>query len=165
MIYNDIHALKAQVDQWKSEGLKVVFTNGVFDILHIGHVDYLQKSKALGHKLIIGINDDNSVRRLNKGPERPIHPELARAGVIDALRCVDAVIIFGDDTPLELISTLLPNVLVKGGDYDPNEMDESKKTYMVGSKEVRAIGGHVYSIPLVAGFSTSEAVRKIKNQE
>ena len=161
MIYNDIHALKAQVDQWKSEGLKVVFTNGVFDILHIGHVDYLQKSKALGHKLIIGINDDNSVRRLN----RPIHPELARAGVIDALRCVDAVIIFGDDTPLELISTLLPNVLVKGGDYDPNEIDESKKTYMVGSKEVRAIGGHVYSIPLVAGFSTSEAVRKIKNQE
>lgn len=159
----DIHTLKALVQEWKQAGEAVVFTNGVFDILHVGHVDYLEKAKKLGSKLIVGVNDDASVKRLSKGPERPIHPEQARARVISSLRCVDAVIIFSDDTPLQLITELLPSILVKGGDYDPNERDEQSKKYMVGSKEVVASGGTVCVIPLVEGFSTTNAIAKIRS--
>ncbi len=162
MVYQTIEELKKQIAIWKSNGDKVIFTNGVFDILHVGHVDYLEASAKLGDKLIVGINDDNSVRRLNKGPERPIHDELARARVVAGLRSVAATIIFGQDTPLELITALQPDILVKGGDYDPDETDESSKTFMVGSKEVRANGGDVKVIPLTDGYSTTKAVSKMK---
>ena len=162
MVYQTIEELKKQIAIWKSNGDKVIFTNGVFDILHVGHVDYLETSAKLGDKLIVGINDDNSVRRLNKGPERPIHDELARARVVAGLRSVAATIIFGQDTPLELITALQPDILVKGGDYDPDETDESSKTFMVGSKEVRANGGDVKVIPLTDVYSTTKAVSKMK---
>lgn len=161
ILYNKIEELQQVVLQWKSEGDKVVFTNGVFDILHLGHVDYLEKSKALGTKLIVAINSDASVKRLGKGDERPINPEFARATIISALRCVDAVIIFSEDTPFDLITSLTPNVLVKGGDYNPDEIDESKKTYIVGSKEIKESGGCVVSIPIVEGFSTTSILKKL----
>lgn len=151
------------VNEWKDKGEKVVFTNGVFDILHLGHVTYLEAARAEGNRLVLGLNSDESVRRLNKGPERPINPEHARAGVLMALKAIDAVVVFGDDTPLALINALQPDVLVKGGDYDPNETDPSKKTYMVGSTEVRALGGEVVAIPLVDGFSTTNIVRRMRN--
>ena len=152
---------QALVAQWKANGEKVVFTNGVFDILHIGHVHYLNQAKAQGQRLIVGLNADSSVKRLGKGDDRPINPEEARAGVLNGLKAIDAVVVFDEDTPLNLITALLPDVLVKGGDYDPNETDESKKTYMVGSKEVRANGGTVVAIPLVEGFSTTSILRKM----
>jgi rfaE bifunctional protein nucleotidyltransferase chain/domain len=154
--------LQSLVSLWKSEGKKVVFTNGVFDILHIGHADYLQKAQSLGDKLVVAVNDDASVRRLNKGPERPINPEVARALLVAALRCVDAVILFSDDTPLALIKNISPDVLVKGGDYDADEREASKKTYIVGSKEVKELGGSVQVIPLVEGFSSTSIIQKIK---
>lgn len=152
---------QALVAQWKANGEKVVFTNGVFDILHIGHVHYLNQAKAQGQRLIVGLNADSSVKRLGKGDDRPINPEEARAGVLNGLKAIDAVVVFSEDTPLNLITALLPDVLVKGGDYDPNETDESKKTFMVGSKEVRANGGTVVAIPLVEGFSTTSILRKM----
>jgi len=165
MVFQTIEELKKQIAIWKSNGDKVIFTNGVFDILHVGHVDYLDASSKLGTKLIVGINDDNSVRRLDKGPERPIHDEQARARVVAGLRSVAATIIFGEDTPLELIKVLQPDILVKGGDYDPDETDESSKKFMVGSKEVRANGGEVIVIPLTDGYSTTKAVSKMKGSE
>ena len=149
-----------RVNEWKNNGERVVFTNGV---LHLGHVTYLEAAKAEGDRLVLGLNSDESVRRLNKGPERPINPEHARAGVLMALKAIDAVVVFGDDTPLALINALKPDVLVKGGDYDPNETDPSKKTYMVGSTEVRALGGEVVAIPLVDGFSTTNIVRRMRD--
>ncbi len=152
--------LSVYISEWKGKGLKIVFTNGVFDILHLGHVDYLTKARALGDVLIVGVNNDESVRRLNKAPERPINPEYARATLLSALKCVDATIIFGEDTPLELIQDILPDVLVKGGDYDPQETDTQSKQYMVGSDIVRASGGRVAAIPLVEGYSTTGILAK-----
>ncbi len=160
---NELKAVQEQIKRWKAAKQKVVFTNGVFDILHLGHVTYLEAAKAQGDKLVLGLNSDESVRRLNKGPERPINPEHARKGVLMALKAIDAVVVFGDDTPLELIKALEPDVLVKGGDYDPNETDPSKKTFMVGSTEVRASGGEVIAIPLVDGFSTTNIVRRMRD--
>ena len=122
-----------------------------------------EAAKAEGDRLVLGLNSDESVRRLNKGPERPINPEHARAGVLMALKAIDAVVVFGDDTPLAIINALKPDVLVKGGDYDPNETDPSKKTYMVGSTEVRDLGGEVVAIPLVDGFSTTNIVRRMRD--
>lgn len=150
------------IKTWKENGEVIVFTNGVFDILHVGHVTYLEQAAALGTKLIVGVNSDASVRALNKGPERPVNPEWARVKVLEALRCVAKAIVFTEDTPLDLIASIQPDVLVKGGDYDPNESDESKKTYMVGSKEVKARGGKVIAIPLVDGFSTTAILAKGK---
>ncbi|MFA9220749.1 MAG: D-glycero-beta-D-manno-heptose 1-phosphate adenylyltransferase, partial [Sediminibacterium sp.] len=106
------------------------------------------------------VNSDASVRSLNKGPERPINPEWARVRVLEALRCVDAAIVFSDHTPLDLIMSIQPNILVKGGDYNPDEIDESSKTYMVGSKEIKAYGGKAIAIPLVEGFSTTNILSK-----
>jgi len=160
-----IDNLVPQILQWKSERAKVVFTNGVFDILHLGHVTYLQKAKELGDKLVVGMNTDASVRRLNKGPERPIHDEYARAKVLLALKCVDAVVLFDDDTPLQLIERIQPEILVKGGDYDPNESDSQAKKYIVGSRETKSRGGVVCSIDLVDGYSTTQAVHKIRKQK
>ncbi|MBL0315355.1 MAG: D-glycero-beta-D-manno-heptose 1-phosphate adenylyltransferase [Flavobacteriales bacterium] len=162
MIAQNLDELVELVSTWKSQQKRIVCTNGVFDILHAGHVDYLQKSKELGDVLIVGMNNDASVRSLNKGPERPINGENARAFVLSALRCVDAVIIFSDHTPIKVIEAVLPDVLVKGGDYDPDVIDPSDKRYIVGSAEVKSNGGNVCVIPLVEGFSTTNIVGKIK---
>lgn len=142
-----------------------MFTNGVFDILHLGHVSYLEEARKLGDFLVVGINDDASVRLLNKGPERPIHDERARAEVLASLRCVDATIIFSENTPATIIEAIQPNVLVKGGDYDADETNETSKKYIVGSKETRQRGGKVICIPLVAGYSTTIAVQKINENK
>ena len=141
----------AQVAKWKSEGLKVVFTNGCFDIVHLGHIDYLEKARALGHKLVLGANSDASVNRLK--PNRPIISQESRFRLLAALEFVDLVIPFGDDTPLTLISTLLPDILVKGDDYNIEDI--------VGGKEVIANGGEVKTIALVDGYSTSSIINKI----
>lgn len=154
--------LKSLCEQWKSAGDKIVFTNGVFDILHQGHVTYLEEARALGNRLVVAINDDDSVRKLNKGVERPINPELARARVVGALRCVDATIIFKEATPLQTILGIMPDVLVKGGDYSAEETNPDSKTYIVGSAEVKAAGGRVVAIDLVPGFSTTSIVKKLQ---
>lgn len=147
-------ALKEQMTKWRAAGEQVVFTNGCFDILHLGHIDYLEKASQLGSKLIIGINSDSSVQRL-KGPQRPVQPENARARMLAALAFVDAVILFGEDTPLELIKQLRPQILVKGDDYSISQI--------VGAAEVLQDGGEVKTISLVQGYSTSAIIEKIKN--
>lgn len=132
---------------------KIVFTNGVFDILHTGHVDYLSKARDLGHFLVVGLNTDASVKRLNKGPERPINNEHARATVLGALECVDAIILFDEDTPYELIKFIQPDILVKGSDYAVDKI--------VGYDVVMAKGGEVKTIQLSEGFSTTNIIKKI----
>ncbi len=142
---------KALVQQWRSEGARIVFTNGCFDLLHAGHVHYLFAARALGDRLVVGLNDDDSIRRL-KGPSRPLQPLEDRARVLAALRCVDLVVPFSEDTPLALIELLLPDVLVKGADYRPDEI--------VGADVVRAAGGEVRTIPLLPGRSTTKLVAR-----
>jgi D-beta-D-heptose 7-phosphate kinase/D-beta-D-heptose 1-phosphate adenosyltransferase len=133
--------------------LRVVFTNGVFDILHRGHVEYLDHARRLGDALVVGLNMDDSVRRL-KGPTRPINGEVDRALVLAGLAAVDAVVLFGEDTPHRLITALLPDVLVKGGDYRAEDI--------VGGKEVIAAGGEVIVAPLVAGRSTTNILQRAR---
>lgn len=152
----------ALVHQWKAEGLNVVFTNGVFDVLHVGHVEVLEKAAAEGDRLVVGVNADASVRRLGKGADRPIHPAANRARLLAALRCVDAVVVFDEDTPLNLVVALKPDVLVKGGDYDPSCTDASDPSYMVGSAEVASWGGRCVAVPLVPGESTTATLAKIR---
>lgn len=147
---------------WKKNGEKIVFTNGCFDILHRGHIVYLAKSADLGQRLVIGLNSDTSVRAQQKGPERPINDEQSRALLLAALDFTDAIIIYDDTTPLHLIGTLLPDILVKGADYDETETDNTKKTYIVGSDIVRNNGGQVKTIALEQGFSTTSIINKIK---
>lgn len=130
-----------------------MFTNGCFDLLHPGHIDYLHKARELGDKLVVGLNDDDSISRL-KGPERPINPLADRAIMLAALKSVDLVVPFSEDTPLDLISTLLPDILVKGGDYEPDDI--------VGAREVRDNGGFVTVIAFVDGHSTSSLIRRIQ---
>lgn len=156
----DITTLQRTTAGWRLRGDRVVFTNGCFDILHKGHVTYLAKAADLGERLIVALNTDDSVRRLGKDANRPINQEDARALVIASLGFVDAVLFFNDDTPLETIVALEPDILVKGADYDPNETDPTSKKYIVGSKEVRAFGGKVEAIDLVAGFSTTSILEK-----
>lgn len=132
---------------------KIVFTNGCFDLLHRGHVEYLYAARALGDHLVLGLNSDASVQRL-KGPSRPLVPELDRAIVIAGLACVDAVTIFTEDTPRDLIAALLPDLLVKGGDYRPDEV--------VGRAEVEAAGGDVVIIPFLPGRSTTGLIQKMQ---
>lgn len=141
---------------------KVVFTNGCFDILHVGHLTYLAKAAQLGKRLIIGLNADVSVKQLGKGDNRPVNPELARAMVIAALGFVDGVVIFNEITPENLIHTLQPDVLVKGGDYDENETNLSSKRFIVGSEYVKSYGGQVVTIPLVEGFSTTGLIERLQ---
>jgi len=141
---------------------KVVFTNGCFDILHVGHLTYLAKAAQLGKRLIIGLNADVSVKQLGKGDNRPVNPELARAMVIAALGFVDGVVIFNEMTPENLIDTLQPDVLVKGGDYDENETNPSSKRFIVGSEYVKSYGGQVVTIPLVEGFSTTGLIERLQ---
>ncbi len=142
------------VNALRLTGKKVVFTNGCFDILHKGHVDYLAKARDLGGLLVVGLNSDDSVKRLNKGSNRPINNQEARASVLASLGCIDAVVIFEEDTPLELIKEVHPDVLVKGGDYQAENV--------VGHKEVIAWGGEVKIIPFTEGYSTSTLIEKIK---
>lgn len=134
----------------------LVFTNGVFDILHRGHVEYLATARALGEALVVGVNTDASVKRL-KGARRPVNPLDDRALVLAALECVDAVVAFDDDTPRALIAALLPDVLVKGGDYSPEAV--------VGRDEVEAAGGRVVIIPLVPGRSTTAAIARMRESD
>ncbi len=134
---------------------KIVFTNGCFDLLHVGHVTYLAQAKALGDVLVIGLNTDASVRRL-KGPDRPVNKQDARALVLAALESVDYVVFFDEDTPYNIITQVKPDILVKGGDY---EIDN-----IVGSDFVRARGGQVLTIPFVDGFSTSNILEQIKEK-
>lgn len=159
----DSESAKETVAGWKAAGETVVFTNGCFDILHEGHVTYLAQAADLGTKLVIGLNTDASVKRQGKGEERPVNPESARGLVLASLRFVDLVVLFDHDTPLDLIRLLQPSVLVKGGDYDTEETDPASKRYIVGSKEVMENGGVVRTIDLVAGFSTTGIIRKLKS--
>jgi rfaE bifunctional protein nucleotidyltransferase chain/domain len=147
---------------WNLKGDKVVFTNGCFDILHLGHVTYLAKAASLGNRLIVGLNTDSSVKRQEKGDDRPINSQDARAQILASLHFVDMVVLFDDDTPIKLIETLLPDVLAKGADYNPDETDPSSKGYIVGSDTIRSSGGEVVAVPLVEGFSTTNLIRAIK---
>ena len=137
---------------WRFQSKKIVFTNGVFDILHLGHVDYLSKAADEGDVLVIGVNTDNSVKRL-KGPERPVNSEIQRTRILAALRFTDAVVLFDEDTPYELIRTIQPDVLVKGADYAPESI--------VGYDIVTARGGRVKSIELLEGFSTTGIIKRL----
>ncbi len=137
----------------KRNGRRVVFTNGCFDLLHPGHIGSLEHARALGDALIVGLNSDAGVRQL-KGPGRPVLPERERAEILAALECVDAVVIFDELTPRELIARVLPDVLVKGGDWPGDQI--------VGREEVEAAGGRVVSIPVVPGYSTTAILRKIR---
>ena len=137
----------------KRNGRRVVFTNGCFDLLHPGHIGSLEQARALGDALIVGLNSDASVRQL-KGAGRPVLPERERAEILAALECVDAVVIFDELTPREIIARLLPDVLVKGADWPGDQI--------VGREEVEAAGGRVVSIPVVPGYSTTEILRKIR---
>ncbi|MDD2982901.1 MAG: adenylyltransferase/cytidyltransferase family protein [Crocinitomicaceae bacterium] len=151
------------INIWKMKGDQVVFTNGCFDILHKGHVIYLAKAAELGDRLVIGLNSDTSIQKQNKGIERPINPQEAREVVLAALGFVDLIVIFEADTPIELIESLHPNILVKGADYDPNETDPKHKKYIVGSDFVRKNNGQVAVVDLEAGFSTTSLIQKMKS--
>ena len=141
------------VARWKQQGSRIVFTNGCFDIVHLGHIDYLQKSRNLGNKLIVGVNSDESVRRL-KGDSRPVVDEYARQRMMASFEFVDAVVLFGEDTPLQLIENILPDILVKGNDYTIENI--------VGSDIVLGNGGSVETIELVPGYSTTNLINLIK---
>lgn len=148
-------SLKNRVKTWQQGGEKVVFTNGVFDLLHIGHITYMAKAAQLGDKLIIGLNADSSVKRI-KGENRPVNDQNSRAALLAALFFVDAVVIFEEDTPLNLITALMPDVLVKGADYAAENI--------VGAKQVIAGGGQVKTINFVEGYSSTSIIEKIKRQ-
>lgn len=145
---------------WWIKGQKVVFTNGVFDIVHKGHVTLLAQAASMGQRLIVGLNADISVKTLGKGDNRPIHTEADRALVIAAMQVVDAVVIFESSTPYALIELLTPDVLVKGGDYNTEQTDPSAKDYIVGSDLQRLGGRETTVIPLVEGHSTTSIIEK-----
>ena len=146
-------AMLAERDCLRAGGRRLVFTNGVFDLLHVGHVRYLTQARALGDALVVAINSDRTVREL-KGPDRPVFSEAERAEILAALRAVDYVTIFDDVSPRRLIAELLPDVLVKGGDYDLDQIH--------GREEVEAAGGKVISLPFVEGASTTTLIQKIR---
>lgn len=143
---------RAQCSAWHTAGERVVFTNGVFDLLHRGHVEYLEEARGLGDRLVVGVNSDASVRRL-KGPTRPIVPEQERAELVAALACVDLTLIFEEDTPERLIREVEPDVLAKGGDWALEEI--------VGRQFVEARGGRVVRVPLRGDLSTSRLIERI----
>lgn len=162
MIYEQIKVKVKTAEQaaqltaeWKSAGERVVFTNGCFDLLHPGHVQYLSQSRELGEKLVVGVNSDDSVKRI-KGEHRPIQDEQSRTVMLAALSMVDMVVVFEGDTPLELILALRPDVLVKGGDWQPHQI--------VGAAEVQSYGGSVFSLPYLEGSSTTGIERKIRER-
>jgi D-glycero-beta-D-manno-heptose 1-phosphate adenylyltransferase len=139
----------------QTAGLQVVFTNGCFDLLHAGHVSYLEEARSLGDALIVGLNTDASVARLNKGPGRPVTPEAERARVLAALACVDRVVLFDEDTPLALITRVTPDILVKGGDYQVHDI--------VGRDVVLDRGGRVLALPFLPGYSTTALLERIRS--
>jgi D-glycero-beta-D-manno-heptose 1-phosphate adenylyltransferase len=145
--------IKEYVKNWQSKGYKIIFTNGCFDLLHYGHIHYLAEARDLGDKLIVGLNSAASVRRL-KGINRPINDEPTRQHLLAALAFVDAVVVFEDDTPYDLIKLIEPDILVKGGDWQPSQI--------VGSDIVLAKGGEVRSLPFIEGYSTTNIEKKIK---
>lgn len=149
-----LDALREAVEQGRL-ARPLVFTNGVFDILHRGHVSYLDEAAQLGASLIVGVNTDASVRRLNKGPERPINPEQDRAALLAALACVDAVVLFDEDTPEALIAALRPDLIIKGGDYDMEALPETAL--------VRSWGGDAVAIPFEFQRSTTALVKKLRD--
>lgn len=142
------------VNHWKSEGKKIVFTNGCFDLLHAGHITYLNEAASLGDILIIGLNSDDSVSRI-KGPSRPVNNETTRSVVLGAMSFIDAVVFFNEDTPLNLIKQILPDVLVKGGDYQVENI--------AGAKETIENGGTVKVLSFLPGYSSTAIIDKIKN--
>lgn len=146
--------IKKEIDQLKAQGKKIVFTNGCFDLLHPGHARYLWATKQSGDYLVVAMNSDRSVRSI-KGEGRPVVSEQERAEMVAALACVDGVVIFDEDTPLHVIEYLLPDVLVKGGDWQENQI--------VGADVVKKAGGIVKRIPFVPGYSTSAMLARIKN--
>ena len=154
--------LKKRIAAWKAEGKKVVFTNGCFDILHKGHVTYLALAADCGDVMVLALNSDDSVRRQGKGDDRPVNGFDARATVIGALGYVDLVVEFDEDTPYNLIKEIVPDVLVKGGDYDPEVADQNDKKYIVGRDVVLDNGGEVKTVDLVDGFSTTGIIRKLR---
>ena len=139
------------IHDWRQAGQTVVFTNGCFDLLHVGHVQTLSRARAEGDRLIVGVNSDESVRRL-KGARRPVNPEADRAALLAALRCVDAVVIFAEDTPVETLGVLRPDIHVKGGDYRIEDLPEAET--------VRAYGGRIVLIDLVPGRSTTSMIER-----
>ena len=149
----DKEGLEKWLEDCRKNGKKIVFSNGCFDILHRGHVEYLSKAAAYGDVMVIGLNTDASVRRL-KGPSRPVNDEKARAFVLAGLECVTAVVLFDEDTPYNLIKTVQPDVLVKGSDYKPENI--------VGYDIVTAKGGKVVTVDLVEGFSTTKTIEKLQ---
>ena len=149
-----LEGLNVQVESWKKSGKKVVFTNGCFDILHRGHIEVLARTADLGNRLIVGLNSDKSIQAL-KGENRPIENEDSRAILLASLSFVDAVVLFSEETPLNLISILKPDVLTKGGDY--------KISTIVGHEVVQENGGQVILVPFVDGFSSTTIIDKIKN--
>lgn len=142
------------ISQWKDAGEEVVFTNGCFDLLHLGHIDYLENAKMLGQRLVVAVNTDESVKKL-KGEGRPINSEYARSRILASLDFVDLVVLFEEDTPLEFIELILPDILVKGKDYDVHNI--------VGADVVIEHGGKVETIELVDGYSTTKIIEKLKN--
>lgn len=147
--------LLLEVKRWRLKSKKIVFTNGVFDIVHEGHIASLSEAASHGHILIIGLNADSSVKRL-KGESRPVNSENSRALVLASMLMTDAIVIFEEDTPLNLISSIMPDVLVKGGDYTLEQI--------VGAKEVMANGGEVIIAPILEGFSTTSIIERMKTQ-
>jgi len=150
----EIEELNRLIEDSRSDGLKIVFTNGVFDILHAGHLDYLNRSKKLGDILIVGVNTDESTKAI-KGPDRPFNGEEDRAALLAGLECVDYVTLFSETTPIKLIGLLKPDLLVKGADYSADEV--------VGKDLVESFGGEVKLISFKEGFSTSRLIDKIKS--
>lgn len=147
-------ALEGQLEKWRNANQKIVFTNGCFDLLHFGHVDYLAKARDLGDRLVVGLNTDGSIKRI-KGATRPINNEESRAALLAGMAYVDAVVLFDEETPINLISMVMPDVLVKGGDYSIKEI--------VGHKMVLNNKGEVRTIDFVEGYSSSVLIEKIKN--
>ena len=147
-------ALKGQLEKWRNANQKIVFTNGCFDLLHFGHVDYLTKARDLGDRLVVGLNTDGSIK-LIKGAARPINNEESRAALLAGMAYVDAVVLFDEETPINLVSMVMPDVLVKGGDYSIKEI--------VGHEIVLNNKGEVCTIDFVEGYSSSVLIEKIKN--
>ena len=150
----DLQLLMKKIEKWRSENKKIVFTNGCFDLIHLGHIEILARSADYGDKLIIGVNSDLSIKKL-KGENRPIIEESSRIRQLSALEFVDAVVLFDEETPIKLIESIKPNVITKGGDY--------KAKNVVGNEVVSQKNGEVVIIPLTRGYSTTSILNKIKN--
>lgn len=150
----ELNSLQEKIKLWRSENKKIIFTNGCFDILHLGHVTYLSKAKDLGDILIVGLNSDNSPYWMTKGPNRPINNEKARSIILSSLLFIDAVILFSDETPLKIIEGIIPDVLLKG--------NECRIEDIVGYDVVKSNGGRIITIDLVKGYSTTNIISKLK---